>query len=172
VTVGINANLALDPVVSDLENLADASNSVPSSLGRLRRVQTLGVGYGLDESEGVAGIGVAAAHDLLTEIALYRRQAVVVPLLGFGISGSAGVGCGSIGGVTSGSGLGAEASLAQLGARIGGASKTSGSAARQASSWILVQPGLGLEPLSQSDLPISRAAHVDSASERPTKRMS
>jgi len=117
-TVGINANLALDPVVSDLHNSADRS------LGRLRRIQPLRVGYGLDKSERVVGIRIAATRDLLSEIALYRRQAVVVPLLSFGISGGARVARGGICGVTGGTGLGAEARLAQLcvgvGYRIGG----------------------------------------------------
>jgi hypothetical protein len=63
----------------------------------LRRIQPLGVGYGLDESERVVGVGIAAARHLLSEIALYRRQAVVVPLLRFGISGGARVARGGIG---------------------------------------------------------------------------
>jgi hypothetical protein len=42
-------------------NLADRSR------GRLRRIQQLGVGYGLDESERVVGVGIAAAHHLLAE---------------------------------------------------------------------------------------------------------
>ena len=52
----------------------------------MRRIQPLRVGYGLDKSERVVGIRIAATRDLLSEIALYRRQAVVVPLLGFGIA--------------------------------------------------------------------------------------
>ena len=100
-TVWVDTNLALDPVVSDLDNPADRR------LGRLRRIQPLGVGYGLYEGKSVVGVGIAAARDLLSEIALYRRQAVVVPLLGFGI-----------GGVTGGSG-GAETRLAQLCVGVG-----------------------------------------------------
>jgi len=53
----------------------------------LRRIQPLGVGYSLDESKRVAGIGAAMARDQLAEMALYRRQAVAVLLLGFGIGG-------------------------------------------------------------------------------------
>jgi hypothetical protein len=79
-TVWVDTNLALDPVVSDLDNPADRR------LGRLRRIQPLGVGYGLYEGKSVVGVGIAAARHLLSEIALYRRQAVVVPLLGFGIA--------------------------------------------------------------------------------------
>ena len=113
-TVGINANLALDPVVSDLDNPADRS------LGQLRRIHPLGVGYGLDESERVVGLGISAAHDMLAEMTLYGRQALVVPSLGFAdYLCSCVAGC-SIGGVTEGSGLGGEASLAQLDIRIGG----------------------------------------------------
>ena len=82
----------------------------------MRRIQPLGVGYGLDKSERVIGVGMAAARDLFSEIALYRRHAVVVPLLGFGISGAgARLARGGIGGVTGGSGLDAEACIAQLG---------------------------------------------------------
>ena len=86
-TIGVDANLALDPVVSNLANPADASNTVRSRLAGLRRIQPLGVGYSLDKSKRVAGIGAAMARDLLAEMALYRRQAVAVPLLGFGIGG-------------------------------------------------------------------------------------
>ena len=53
----------------------------------MRGILTLGVGYGLDEGERVVGVGIAATRDLLSEMALYRRQAVAVPLLGFGIGG-------------------------------------------------------------------------------------
>jgi hypothetical protein len=42
-TIGVDANLALDPVVSNLDKPADGR------LGRLRREQPFGVGYGLDE---------------------------------------------------------------------------------------------------------------------------
>jgi len=80
--------LALDPVVRDLDNPADRS------LGRLQRIQPLEVSYDLDEGNGVVGDGVAAARDLLSEMALCRRQAVVVPLFGFGIRGCAGGRCG------------------------------------------------------------------------------
>jgi len=58
-----------------------------SRLAGLRRIQPLGVGYSLDESKRVAGIGAAMARDQLAEMALYRRQAVAVLLLGFGIGG-------------------------------------------------------------------------------------
>ena len=47
----------------------------------------LGVSYGFDEGLRVAGIGVAVARDLLAEMPLDSRQAVAVPLLGFGIGG-------------------------------------------------------------------------------------
>jgi len=43
-----------------------------------------------------------------------------VSLLSFGVGGGSGVGRGSIGGVADGSGLDAEARLAQLGVGIGG----------------------------------------------------
>jgi hypothetical protein len=72
-TGGVDANLTLDPVISDLDNLTDASNSVRSSLGRLRRIQPLGIGYGLDESQRVVGVGIVAAHDLLAEVPLDSR---------------------------------------------------------------------------------------------------
>jgi hypothetical protein len=42
--------LALDPVVRDFNNPADPSNSVRSSLGRFRRIQPFGIGYGLDDA--------------------------------------------------------------------------------------------------------------------------
>jgi hypothetical protein len=96
----------LDAVVGDLDNPAD---------GRLlweRSKQPLGIGYALDEGKSVVGIGIAAAHDLLAEMPLDSRQAITVPLLSFGIGGGSCVARGSIGGVTEGSGLGGEASLA------------------------------------------------------------
>jgi len=36
------------------------------------------------QSERVVGVGIAAARDLLSEMALYRRQAIAVPSLSFG----------------------------------------------------------------------------------------
>jgi len=48
-TIGVDANLALDPVVSNLDTPADASNSVRSTLVGVRRIQPLGVGDHLDE---------------------------------------------------------------------------------------------------------------------------
>ena len=57
--VGVDANPALDPFASDLDNFADRRR------GRLRRIQPFGVGYGLDESERVVGGRIAAAYDLL-----------------------------------------------------------------------------------------------------------
>ena len=98
--------MALDPVVRDLDNPADRS------LGRLQRIQPLEVSYDLDEGNGVVGVGIAAARHLRSEMTLYRRQAVVVAPLSFGIGGDAGVGCGRISGVADGLRLGGEASLA------------------------------------------------------------
>ena len=50
-----------------------------------------------DEGDGVIGVGVAAARDLLPEMTLYRRQAVGVPLLSFGVHLCPSVRCGSVG---------------------------------------------------------------------------
>ena len=74
----------------------------------------LGVGNRLDEGNGMVGIGIAAAHDLLPETLLYRRQAVIVPLLGFEPHPEAGIGGRGIGAIAgrlgflgeAGSGLG------------------------------------------------------------------
>ena len=117
-TIGVNANLALDPGVSDFDNPADASNSVRSSLAGLRRIQPLGVGYGLDESERMVGVGIAVARDLLSEMALYRRQGVAVLLLGFGDHLCSCVRGHSISLVTSGLRPSRETCLAQLSVRI------------------------------------------------------
>jgi len=71
-TIGVDANLALDPVVSNLDNPADASNSVRSRLAGLRRIQPLGVSDGLGEVYGMIGVWIAAARDLLAETSLER----------------------------------------------------------------------------------------------------
>jgi hypothetical protein len=44
-----------------------------AALGWLRRIQTLAVGYGLDESKRVVGVQIAAARDLLAEMPLDSR---------------------------------------------------------------------------------------------------
>jgi hypothetical protein len=65
-TIGVDANLALDPVVIDRDHLADRR------LAGLWRIQPFGVGYGFDKCLRVAGIGVATARDLLAETSLDR----------------------------------------------------------------------------------------------------
>ena len=61
-SAGVDANPALDPVVSDLENPAYRW------FDRWRRELAVRVGYGLDEGERVGGVGIAAARDLPSEV--------------------------------------------------------------------------------------------------------
>ena len=84
----------------------------------MRRIQPLGVCYGLDEGERVIGVRIAAARHLLAEMSWDSRQTIAVPLLGLGISGGAGVGCCSVSGITGGTGRDDQARLAQRGIGI------------------------------------------------------
>ena len=93
---GINANPTLNPVVSDLDNPADRR------LRRLQRVQPSGSATASTKASVWSASGSPRRAICCLKLALYHRQAVVVPLLGFGIRGGARVARGGIDGVTGG----------------------------------------------------------------------
>jgi len=74
----VDPDRAFDPVVIDFDKSTDWR------VYRSRSELPLGVMLG-DKSNRVIGLGVAAADNLLAEVALYPRQAVGVPLLSFGM---------------------------------------------------------------------------------------